>query len=259
MEENETLGQAGRWIPDPNDPEFEVWEPAKVERDGFADTAPMKTQSVPLWSMEGRPNQCVGHKKNGERCRRAAIAGGTVCRVHGGAAPAVKAAARARLENAADRMAKNLLKMAVDDDVADGVRLAATNSALDRAGLSAKTAVEVEVGPTKRFEQILSAVMQGGTRAESRSRRGDSAEGADDDPGNADWIAEELAVVDAEVVEEGASSAGSALPLAPRYDDTERPQVADATGFMDLADALEQLHRTAPPPQAPARRNRRSQ
>ena len=203
--------------------------------------------------------RCVAHKKSGERCRRLAIKGATVCRVHGGASGHVRRAARARLEMAADRMAKNLLKMAVDDDVADGVRLAATNSALDRAGLSAKTAVEVEVGPTKGFEQILSAVMQGGTRAESRSRRGDSAEGTDDDPGNADWIAEELAVVDAEVVEEGASSAGSAAPLAPRYDHAEPPQPAGATGFMDLADALEQLHRTAPPPQAPARRNRRSQ
>lgn len=39
-------------------------------------------------------------KATGERCARKAIAGGTVCRVHGGAAPAVKAAAARRVEEA---------------------------------------------------------------------------------------------------------------------------------------------------------------
>jgi hypothetical protein len=36
-------------------------------------------------------------KSTGERCRRSPIAGGIVCRVHGGAAPRVKAAAARRL------------------------------------------------------------------------------------------------------------------------------------------------------------------
>ncbi|MGW5522713.1 hypothetical protein [Gordonia sp. NPDC003950] len=168
----------------------------------------------------------------------------------------MKAAARARLEMAADRMAKNLLKMAVDDDVADGVRLAATNSALDRAGLSAKTAVEVEVGPSKGFEQILNAMITGGSRAESRSRRGEPADPNTADSPDDDWTESE--VMDAQVVEDY-----EVLPPPPRPRPDEPPRPAAArsaeptSGLMDLEDALDQLHRTAPPPQTPApRRNR---
>ncbi|MFC9923964.1 hypothetical protein [Rhodococcus sp. NPDC127527] len=76
------------------------------------------------------------------------------------------------MENAADRMAERLLRMAADDDVADSVKLAAIKDALDRAGLGAKTAVEVEVGPTKAYENLMTDLLAGGTRAESRARRG---------------------------------------------------------------------------------------
>jgi hypothetical protein len=54
-------------------------------------------------------NQCKATAKgSGERCRRAPIAGGSVCRVHGGAAPQVKAKAereRAARAVTADAMA----------------------------------------------------------------------------------------------------------------------------------------------------------
>lgn len=112
-----------------------------------------------------------GHRKNGDRCKRAAIQGGRVCTHHGGSAPAVKAKARQRLEDAADRMARELLKMATDDNVADSVKLAAIRDALDRAGLAAKTAVEVEVGPPKPYEVILERI-EAGSRAEYRRNIG---------------------------------------------------------------------------------------
>jgi len=82
--------------------------------------------------------------------------------------PAVKAKARQRLDAAADRMAHELLKMAVDENVSDAVKLAAIRDALDRAGLSACTAVSLEVG-LRPFEQVFDAV-PGGSRAESRRR-----------------------------------------------------------------------------------------
>lgn len=44
------------------------------------------------------PLRCVARNRKGERCRHRAIAGGTVCHNHGGAASQVKAAAARRLE-----------------------------------------------------------------------------------------------------------------------------------------------------------------
>jgi len=99
-----------------------------------------------------------------------AIVGGTVCTHHGGNAPAVKAKARQRFDAAADRMAHELLKMAVDENVSDAVKLAAIRDALDRAGLSARTAVSAEIG-LRPFEQVFDAI-SAGSRAESRRRRG---------------------------------------------------------------------------------------
>jgi hypothetical protein len=87
-----------------------------------------------------------------------------VCDFHGAKAPQVKRKARQRIEEAADRMACELLKMATDDDVADSVKLAAIRDALDRAGLAAKSAVEVEVGPPKAYEVILERI-EAGSRA----------------------------------------------------------------------------------------------
>src|SRR6476661_3457854 len=119
---------------------------------------------------EVRAHRCTAHRKTGDRCKRAAINGGRVCTHHGGSAPAVKAKARQRLEDAADRMARELLKMAVDENVSDAVKLAAIRDALDRAGLSARTAVSVEVG-RRPFEVIFDDIASG-SRAESRAHRG---------------------------------------------------------------------------------------
>lgn len=89
--------------------------------------------------------RCRGHKKTGARCQRPAMLGGTVCRHHGGAAPHVKRAARARLENASLQLAKELLGMATDPTLDPGVKLRALTAALDRAGIGATSALEVAV------------------------------------------------------------------------------------------------------------------
>ena len=116
----------------------------------------------------GNPaRRCTAHRRSGERCRRWAILGGTTCATHGGRAPQVKRKARQRIEEAADRMACELLRMATDGNVADSVKLAAIRDALDRAGLAARTAVSVEVGPPKPYEAILDSI-EAGSRAEYR-------------------------------------------------------------------------------------------
>ena len=78
--------------------------------------------------------------------------------------------AQERLEEASDRLARELLKMATDPGVSESVRLSAIKDALDRGGVSAKSAVEVEVEEPKPWEQIMSGMTQvvGGSRAEFR-------------------------------------------------------------------------------------------
>lgn len=105
-------------------------------------------------NMGDHPRRCTAHKKNGDRCGHYAIQGGTICGYHGGNNPAVKAKARARLESAADIMAAELLKMAQSGNIKDGVKLSAVKDALDRAGLTAKTAVSVDVG-MRPFEEVI--------------------------------------------------------------------------------------------------------
>lgn len=111
-------------------------------------------------------NPCNATNRSGERCKLPAMKGGKVCRSHGGAAPQVKAAAKRRLEEAADRMAKSLLGIATSAE-SESVRLAAIRDALDRAGLAApkQTDVTVEVKP---FDQLYDDVMTSGTRADYR-------------------------------------------------------------------------------------------
>ena len=100
---------------------------------------------------------CVAHRKNGDPCKRPPIKGARVCRFHGGAAPQVKHAAKVRLENAADRMARELLRMAEDPDLLPAVKLAAIRDALDRAGMApnAKHDVTLEVKP---YQKILDRI-----------------------------------------------------------------------------------------------------
>lgn len=70
--------------------------------------------------------QCTAKsKRSGQRCRRAAIAGGSVCRMHGGGAPRVAAAAAARVVEArAAAAVRDLEGDPLGDPVAELLRVA---------------------------------------------------------------------------------------------------------------------------------------
>ena len=72
----------------------------------------------------------------------------------------MKRAARIRLEMASDRLARQLLNMTTDPNVADLVKLAAIKDALDRSGIQAKTAVTVDVS-VKPFERVFDRIVAG--------------------------------------------------------------------------------------------------
>lgn len=147
--------------------------------------------------------RCTARRQDGQPCKAMAARGANVCRVHGGSAPQVRNAAKRRLEQAADVLVQRLLGFAIDGDVPDAVALAAIRDALDRAGLSAKTQVEVEVG-VRPFEKAFDGMARI-SRAESRRRRG-----LPDTPALAPATAE---IVDAEIVE--MPRAGAERPVAP--------------------------------------------
>src|SRR5688572_14527001 len=77
--------------------------------------------------------QCKAHRKNGERCTRIPIIGGTVCIMHGGKAPQVKMAAEERIKALVDPAITQLARL-IDDADSDAVKLSAVKDALDRAG-----------------------------------------------------------------------------------------------------------------------------
>lgn len=163
---------------------------------------PIERLSEAWWaarSPEIRARRCRAHRRNGAQCSKVAMEAQTVCGSHGGRAPQAKAKARRRIEEAADRMAARLLGFAENENVPAYVALQAVESALDRAGLSAKTAVEVTVG-REPWEEVMGDVMQI-TRAQHEAmKRGQSLPA--DVPPPAALPPADLAIVDAEIVEE---------------------------------------------------------
>lgn len=143
--------------------------PAVIPRVTYRSEEPIKERDWPQGPSPER--RCRAHKKTGERCKNAALQGSTVCRFHGGAAKHVKAAARARLDNAADLMARKLLGLAVAAD-SETVQLSATNSVLDRVGITKPTEVVLSQGDSKPWEEVYEDIAGGLTREESRAARG---------------------------------------------------------------------------------------
>lgn len=106
-----------------------------------------------------RERRCVATNSKGERCRKFAIAGSTVCKTHGGSARHVVNKARVRVEMASNRLMGKLIEVAFDDTKPAAVQLDAIKDSLNRAGL--KPREQVEVGPITPFEDVFSDIVAG--------------------------------------------------------------------------------------------------
>lgn len=116
--------------------------------------------------------RCTARKRNGEPCKAMAARGATVCRVHGGSAPQVKATAKRRLDQAAEALTNRLLSFALDQGVSDETALKAVKDALDRAGMAAPKQTDVSV-TVRPFEAVLDGLaVDGGSRSDYRRANG---------------------------------------------------------------------------------------
>lgn len=185
--------------------------------------------------------RCNGHKRNGERCQKPAMKGATVCRTHGGATRHVQRKARQRLEDASDRMAKQLLGIATDENVSPETRLKAIVNALDRGVGRAPATVEVSMGQQKPWEGLVTGLAPM-TRGESRAARG-----VPDDPPRALERAEDdrPEIVEAEVVYD--RPVGRPPWAEDASADTDRGNVSEppqpGTGLMTMEEANAEIAR----------------
>ena len=112
--------------------------------------------------------RCTAHKKDGSACLAYAIRGGNVCNKHGGSAPQVKRKAQETLASARYWLVKELLKIAKSAE-SEGVRLAAIRDALDRAGMSTRQHIDIDVQASweSGFEGVVWAHEEGDDDAEA--------------------------------------------------------------------------------------------
>jgi hypothetical protein len=100
-------------------------------------------------------------KRTGEPCQRWAINGATVCPMHGGSAPQVRAKAERQLSKARDELMELLLGIARDNTSTDQFR--AITWALERAGFKGGVAITVDLKP---WQQVLESLAPGEDDAE---------------------------------------------------------------------------------------------
>lgn len=99
--------------------------------------------------------KCTATAKNsGVTCKNEAIPGGTVCRMHGGAAPQVRNAAIKRLHDAVPTAIANLIEK--QKSQIESVSLRATQDILDRNSIKGENIIRIMMGDAAAAQQGMS-------------------------------------------------------------------------------------------------------
>lgn len=152
-----------------NDPAFGPYTPRPGRTADNRSTIKENVAQHDSILAENSERRCVATNARGERCRRFAIHGSTVCKSHGGSTRHIVNKARIRVEMASNKLMGKLVEFAFDDNKPPAVQLDAIKDSLNRAGL--KPRETVEFGIAKPFEEIYADIGTM-TRAESRAARG---------------------------------------------------------------------------------------
>lgn len=109
--------------------------------------------------MEGRRRCTAYARSTGQRCGNAPIKGGTVCKFHGGGAPAVRQKAKLRLaalvEPAIGTLAREMMKAEKSAD-----RQRAANSILDRGGMPRASHVRGQMSLEESKELLVQRILE---------------------------------------------------------------------------------------------------
>lgn len=100
--------------------------------------------------MKGR---CTATNRQGKRCGKWPIPGGTVCRMHGGGAPQVKRKAEERLRELIDPAITRLAELVAQKEF-PSVAIAAVKDVLDRNGALGKAVEKHDVNLSLADERV---------------------------------------------------------------------------------------------------------
>ena len=104
--------------------------------------------------------RCNGwYKTTGLSCRREALAGSSVCREHGGLAPATMAAAARRIQMTSDEAARHLIDWMTDSKVEMRERVKIAQDLLDRGGLGAAQVHKFMPIAEDPIEKLFSSIL----------------------------------------------------------------------------------------------------